>query len=53
MSLGFQTEILFFSITVELFETENYVKVYRNTGLKIETNGSGHLTKTAVMPIFG
>ena len=43
----------FFSKTVEIFETKYHVKDFGRTGMKIYTNGHGHMTKMAIMPIYG
>ena len=42
-----------FSNTVGLFETKYYVKGYGTTGMNIYTNGIGHMTKMAAIPIYG
>ena len=39
--------------TVGLFETEYYVEARGSTGVKIDTNGAGQMTKMAAMPIYG
>ena len=43
----------FFSKTVELFETKYHVNDFGSTEIIIYTNGLGHMTKTAVTPIYG
>ena len=44
-SLRFQTKILFFSKTFELFETKYHVKASGSSGRKNYTTGLGHMTK--------
>ena len=42
----------FFSKAVELFETKYQVNSFGRTGMKLYTNGCGHMTKIAAMPIY-
>ena len=50
--LKFQNKNLFFSETVESFETKVHRKAYRRTGMKIYTNELGHMMKIAAMPKY-
>ena len=43
---------LFFSETVEIFETKYHVKDFGNTKMKIYTNGLRHMTTMAARPIY-
>ena len=44
---------LFLSKTVGQFGTKDHMKAWRRTGMKINTNELGHMTKMAAMPIYG
>ena len=46
-----QISILFFSETVELFETKIHMKTYERMGRKFYTNELGHMTKMATTPV--
>ena len=46
-------KIFVFSKTVELFETKYHVNDFGSTEMKIYTNGLGHMTKIAAMPMYG
>ena len=43
----------FFSKTVDLFESKCHVEDFGRTEIIIYTNGLGHITQMAAMPIFG
>ena len=52
-SLRFQCENLFFSKTVRQFGTKVHMKALGRMGMKIYTNGLGHITNMAAMPVYG
>ena len=43
----------FLSKTVVLLETKYSVKDFGSTEMKIDTNGLGHMTKVATVPMYG
>ena len=44
----------FFSLeTAEPIEAKFHMEPARNEGMKVNTNGSCHMTKMATMPIYG
>ena len=49
----FKILILFSSETVGSFETKVYMQSYDRMGMKIYINVLGHMTKMAVMLIYG
>ena len=51
-SLRFQSLNLFFSKTVDAFETKFHINAYGNTEMKMYANGLSHMTKLAAMPIY-
>ena len=51
--LRFLNLSLFFSDSLGSFETKFQMKDYRRMGMKIQTNKLAHMTKKAVMPIYG
>ena len=52
-SLRFQNLNLFFSETVESFEAKFHMKTDGRMGMKTYTNELGHMSKMAVVTIYG